>query len=58
MSEKELVEAKSEGDSALERVATLGACPPLAFVRASTSVAEARAEAVSRRAADIGHARG
>jgi len=30
----------------------------LAFVRASTSVAEARAEAVSRRAADIGHARG
>ena len=43
-------EAKSEGDSAGERVATAGAWPPLAFVRASTSLAEAKAEAVSRRA--------
>ena len=58
-SEKEELEAteaaaeKSEGDSAVERVATAGASPPLAFVRASTSLDEATAEAVSRRAAGI-----
>lgn len=42
-------ESKSESDSTVERVATAGAWPPLALVRASTSLAEATAEAVSRR---------
>jgi hypothetical protein len=48
-SEEELA-AKSEGDSAVERVATAGAWPPLAFVRASTSLGKATAEVVRRRA--------